>query len=350
MKNKLDKSNMRRVILNFPKQFSAGLEAAKDIKSASWRSGDFNQLIFCGMGGSALPATILKTLAIFYEWPINIKIHRSYGLPSRVSPRALIFAISYSGNTEETISSYQEAKERNLSVITITAGGKLANLCKKDKTPWVKLPTRLSARQEEKIQPRQAIGYQFGAIVKVLSNFNIIKDLDEDILEIDKKLKPKILEKQAKILSQKIKGKIPIIYSSDIYRGLAYIWKISFNENSKSPAFYNYFPELNHNEMEGMAHEKECEHHDKPIFHVLILKDKNSDHPKILKRMTITGELLKEKSGFNVNYIDIAGKNPLTKIFSNYILSQWTSYYLALEYEVDPSPVKIVEEFKKRLE
>ena len=354
MKSKIDKQNMKKVIMEFPKQFPVGLDAAKDIRVF----GDFNQIIFCGVGGSALPGSILKMLQIFYNWPINIRIHRSYGLPTRLSPRSLIFAVSYSGNTEETISSYQEAKEKNLSVIGITTNGKLAELCKKDKNPWVKLPTRLPTGQEEKIQPRQAVGYQFASIVKLLSNSGIIKDLDEEILDMSKFLKPKALEKQGKELALKIKGRIPIIYASDKYRILAQTWKINFNENSKSPAFWNYFPELNHNEMEGMAHELKCDCTEKPIFHILILRDKKLDHPRILKRMKITAELLKEK-GLKVDTIDIQGLalarasasklNVLTKVFSNYILANWTSYCLALEYETDPSPVKTIEEFKKRL-
>ncbi len=328
---KIDKSNMEKVIMDFPKQFSIGLDVAKDIKVI----GNFNQIIFCGVGGSALPAAILKMLRGFYEWPIAIKIHRSYDLPARVNPRALVFVVSYSGNTEEAISSYEMGKKRNLHIIGITTGGKLAELCKKDKTPWVKIPSK------EKIQPRQSVGYQFGAIAKVLSNSNIIKDLDEEIAEIDKKLKSKTLAKQGKELAQKIKGHIPIIYASDKYKELAQIWKINFNENSKSPAFWNYFPEFNHNEMEGMSHTTHP-------FHILILKDDN-DHARIKRRMDVTAKLLKEK-GLKVDIIKLLkDKNLLIKIFSNYILSQWTSYYLALEYEVDPSPVKTVEEFKKML-
>jgi glucose/mannose-6-phosphate isomerase len=337
MKKKIDKYDMKKVIMDFPKQFPVGLDVAKNIRIF----GDLNQLIFCGMGGSALPGAILKMLQIFYGWPINIRIHRSYGLPTRLSPRSLIFAVSYSGNTEETISSYQEAKEKNLSVVGISTNGKLAELCKKDKNLWVKLP-------KAKIQPRSAVGFQFASIVKLLSNSNIIEDLDEEILDMSKFLKPKALEKQGKELALKIKGKIPIIYASDKYRTLAQIWKINFNENSKSPAFWNYFPEVNHNEMEGMSRTT-------LPFHVLILRDKKLDHPRILKRMTTTAQLLKEK-GIKVDTIDIQGPassvdklNVLTKVFSNYILANWTSYYLALEYETDPSPVKTVEEFKKRL-
>ena len=310
---KIDKSNMRKVIMDFPKQFPVGLDMTKDVKVV----GDFNQLIFCGMGGSALPASILKMLSIFYEWPINIKIHRTYGLPSRVSPRALVFAVSFSGNTEETISSYEEAKKRNLTTIGIATGGKLTELCKKNKTPFVKLPA-------EKIQPRSAIGYQFAAIIKVLSNSNIITDLDKDISTISKMLKSEILEKQGKELAKRIKGKIPVIYASDKYRALAQIWKINFNENSKSPAFWNYFPEVNHAETEGMSHELECECQeckDEPIFQILILKD-DDDHPRIKKRMDLTAKIAKE-TGLKADIIKFPKtKNLLEKILYNNIISQ----------------------------
>lgn len=336
--SKIDKSNMQEVISSFPKQFSAGLAAAGNIKV----SGDFKQLVFCGMGGSALPGTILKTMNNFHNWPLRIKIHRTYNLPTDVNPQSLIFIISHSGNTEETISSYIQAKENNLSMVVITSGGKLAKLCKQDNTPLVKIP-------KTSIQPRQAVGYQLSAIIKVLSNSKIIQGWDQEIINLSKNLSINKLEAQGKKLAKKIKGKIPIIYASNKYKALPYIWKVSFNENSKSPAFCNYFPELNHNEMEGMAHEKESKHHKQPIFHLLILQDKNSDHPRILKRMKATKDLLHKNSGLDAEFIELNKKDLLVKVFSNYILSQWTSYYLALEYETDPSPVNTVEEFKKKI-
>jgi glucose/mannose-6-phosphate isomerase len=340
MKSKIDKSNMHKVIIDFPKQFRVGLAVAKDVMVRQAHH-DFNQIIFCGMGGSALPAEILKMLRNFYEWPVAIKIHKSYGLPARVSSRALIFTISYSGNTEETISSYEEAKKRNLTIIGIASGGKLIELCQKDQTPFVKLPPL-------KIQPRSAIGYQFGSIIKILSNSNIIKDLDNDILALEKTLKSKTLENQGKKIAQKIKGCIPIIYASDKFKALAQIWKINFNENSKSPAFWNYFPELNHNEMEGFQEIQSPKSKVKSNFHIIILRDKKLDRQRILKRMAVTGKLLKEK-GLDVSSVDIQGQNLVMKIFSAILLSLWMSYYLALEYETDPTPVKTVEEFKKKL-
>ncbi len=327
---------MKETIINFPKQFQEGINVAKDIKL----NGPFLNITICGVGGSALPGTLLLDMNV--EIPVPLYIHRDYNLPKTANENSLVLAISYSGNTEETISSYEEAKKRNLPIVGVATGGKLIEICKKDKTPFVKI------NPEGKIPPRSGVGYLFSAVVKVLSNLNIITDLNKDISMLHKTLKPKMLEKQGKIIAQKIKNTIPIIYASDKFKELAQIWKINFNENSKSPAFWNYFPELNHNEMEGFQEVQSPKSKIKSNFHIIILRDKKLDHQRILKRMAVTEKLLKEKR-IDVNNVDIQGQNLLTKIFSAILLSLWTSYYLALEYETDPTPVKTVEEFKKKL-
>ena len=147
-------------------------------------------------------------------------------------------------------------------------------------------------------------------------------------------------------MARKLKNRIPIIYASYQNRELARIWKIKFNENSKVPAFANYFPELNHNEMVGFERISSFQ---PPIFrpYVLILRDL-ADHPRIQKRMKLTADILRKKK-VAVDFIEINGKDNLSKVFSTLLLSDWASYYLALNYKVDPSPVKTVEDFKQRM-
>ncbi|MDD5433684.1 MAG: SIS domain-containing protein, partial [Candidatus Pacebacteria bacterium] len=127
---------------------------------------------------------------------------------------------------------------------------------------------------------------------------------------------------------------------SSQYKSVAKIWKIKFNENSKIMAFWNYFPELNHNEMVGLTNLKGG-------FYFIILKDSN-DNPKILKRMEITANLIKE-AGAEVDFIEMPGITKIEKILNSLLLGDWASYYLALAYEQDPVPVYIVESFKKKL-
>lgn len=333
---KIDKSNMRKVILDFPKQFEEVLELAKDIKVES----KFENIIICGMGGSALPADILITWLnhLISESSTSlppIYIHRDYNLPPRAGKKSLIICISYSGNTEETISALKEAIGKKLKVAAIASGGKIEDLCKKYNISFIKIPSG--------IQPRSAIGYQFISLVKILSNSKVIKDASKEILELAKKLKKLNQEKRGKEIAKKLVNKIPLVYASNKFKCLARIWKIKFNENSKIPAFYDYFPELNHNEMVGFAQINKKD----SAFHIIILRDRD-DYFKNLKRMKLFANLIKSK-GIEVDFIDIAKGDLLFKIFSTLLLGDWISYYLALEYKINPTPVKIVEEFKKKL-
>lgn len=328
---KIDKSNMRQVILDFPKQFGVGLEAAKKVKVSDFRF-QISNLIVCGVGGSALPADILAIWLKHNKITLPLQIHRNYGLPYETSKNNLVFCISYSGNTEETLSAFKEARKKRLKILAITSGGKLAELCKKYSIPTAIIPSGL--------QPRVALGFQFAALMKILADSGLIKAKLEDISELESLLKPAFLENQGRKIAERLMDKIPLIYASEKLAALARIWKIKFNENSKIPAFSNYFPELNHNEH--------CQfERNNDRLSIIILRDKK-DYPMILKRMELTAQILKER-GFYVDIVDINGYNILNKIFSNILLADWASYHLALRQGIDPTPVALNDEFKKRL-
>ena len=263
---------------------------------------------------------------------IPVSIHRDYNIPTEANEASLLVFCSYSGNTEEPISGLYEAISKNLKITCIASGGEIEKLCKKNNLPFVKIPSG--------IQPRAATGYMFSALLKVLANSGATKDISAEILETSIKLEEinSLSEKEGKNLAKKIGKRIPIIYASDEFKALARIWKIKFNENSKIPAFHNYFPELNHNEMVGYTKKSKS-------FFVIILRSKN-DHPKILKRMELTADIIK-KSGAEVEFIEIKEGSKSFKIFSSLLLGDWTSYYLALENKTDPTPVELVESFKK---
>ncbi len=319
---------MKQIILDFPKQFIQGLELARQIKV----EGKFENIVVSGMGGSAWPAEILSS------WlDLPIRVNRNYQLPA--SKKDLAIFSSYSGNTEECLASYQEALKKGLVMAAVTSGGQLKELCQQNGTPLVEIPSGLV--------PRMATGYIFTALYSILANSGLANDKSSEILAMAENLKPADQEKSGQALAKKLRGKIPIIYVSDKLKVLGYIWKIKLNENSNSPAFTHYFPELNHNELEGMAHEKECHFHDKPIFHCLILKDP-ADQPKIKKRMDLTAEMLNE-SGLPTEIIDLTGQSLLERIFSSILLADWASYYLAQEYQVDPLAEETIEGFKKKM-
>ncbi|MDP3995837.1 MAG: SIS domain-containing protein, partial [bacterium] len=252
-----------------------------------------------------------------------------------------IICISYSGNTEETTSSFKAATDRKLPTIAITTGGKLAELSKKYRLPCVILPSPY-------IPPRLALAQMFAALVKVLQNHKLLDGkILKDVLRLEKNLDARKAENQGKNLAKKIYQKIPIIYVSRRFREVAWIWKNSLNETAKIIAFANYFPELNHNEIVGFEKINRDQISNKKIC-VFILRDLQDSYPRILKQMKITKNLI-EKEGVEVTFIDMAGKNMLEKIFSSIILGFWTSFWLAMEYKVDPTEIKTVDEFKKRL-
>ena len=323
---------MRDIILNFPQQFAKGIECAKGIKPL----GSFDNIVICGVGGSALPGSLLLNIT---NISIPVFIHRDYGLPKSANEKSLIVCISFSGNTEETLSAFREALDKKYKPVAISTGGKLQELAKRNNLSAVIVPN-------DCLQPRFGTGYLVSALIKILDNCEITNNLSQEILKISEKLNPEKLEVQGKILGEKLLNKVPVIYTSNQYKSLARIWKIKFNENSKVMAFWNYFPELNHNEMVGIAGIKNQELGIKN-FHFIILKD-SADNPRVLERMELTESLVRE-AGANVEIVEMQGSTKIEKIFNSLLLGDWVSYYLALAYGQDPVPVEIVEKFKKRL-
>jgi glucose/mannose-6-phosphate isomerase len=333
---KVDKSNMEKVILDFPRQFRAGVKAAQGVllKDNAFLAPPEN-IIVCGMGGSALPGDILVTLR-----PLDVFTHKSYGLPPQAGNESLVICISYSGNTEETLSAFTEAQKRKLPTIAITSGGKLAKLCKRSKVPVAIIPPPF-------IAPRLALGIQFAALLKILANHNLLEEnLIEELLKVGKNMEVRKIEAQGERLAKKIYQRIPIIYTPKRLREIGLIWKNSLNETAKILAVSNYFPELNHNETVGFWKINERQISNKELL-VIVLRDPE-DHPRVLKQIEITKEII-EKEGVEVLFINIKGKNLLEKIFSTVVLGFWTSFWLAIDYEVDPTEIKQIKEFKRKL-
>jgi len=328
-----ERSNLRKIILEFPKQFREGIKRGEHLKIKE----GFDYVIICGMGGSALPAEILKIWLKKYKIALPLIINRSYQLPEG-DEHSLYVCISYSGNTEEVLHNYREIIRKKLPVVVITSDGKLAELAKYHRTPLVIVP--------KGVPPRLALGYQFSALMKILVKAGMIQNGLLSLLRLEKTLKPKTLEKKGEEIAKRLKGKLPIIYSSDFWEPLARIWKINFCENSKVLSFHNYFPELSHNEIAGFWHLDQRLSIASKI-HLLVLQEKK-EHPRILKQMRFVKSLL-EREGIEIEFVKIEGKTILEKIFSNITLSYWTSYHLACLYQVDPIAITMIEELKLRL-
>lgn len=336
--HKFDESNLRQVIIDAPEQFAVGFDLARDIKV----DGDFERVIFFGEGGSAFPASFVRMLIankryLAGDLPIPFLQNYSYNLTPDSSKAALNVFCSYSGNTEETISTFGQAIEKGLPAIAMSSGGLLEEIARKNNIPFVKLPLPFA-----EFQPRMGTGYFVGAMLTVLKNAGLTVDFEVEILESAKGFGAKMesFEKRGQDLAQKIAGKTPLIWANQMYKELARVWTIKFNEHAKNPAFFNFFSELNHNLMVGMTHLSNR-------YFAILLKDPGDD-PRNSRRYEITADLLKEY-GMASEIIKIEGESVFEKLFNSIYLADFTAYYLAEKNSVDPTPVDAVEAFKKKL-
>ncbi len=319
---------MEEIIRNFAEQ----LKYAPEIENATAlkRGGKF---VVAGMGGSNLASELLKV----WNPELDIVVHRDFGLPAMAESELqnrLIIISSYSGGTEETISAFREASKKKLSVIILATGGELLELAKENDVPYIQMPD-IGAR------PQLAIGLSLKAILKATGENRAL----EEISELAGSFNAADYETAGKDLAEKLGGKIPIVYSSNRNLPIAHYWRINFEETSKTPAFCNAFPELNHNEMVGFTSSPAGESLQSK-FHFVFIKDKDDD-PRIQKRAETTAKLYESK-GLGVESVNLEG-SAWQKIFGSLLLSSRTSFYLAQNRGIDPDDITVIEEFKKQV-
>ena len=312
-------------VKSFPKQFVQGIEVAKEIIVEKPLQG----VGFCGMGGSALAAEIIKAYLEEINFPLPVFIFRSYELPNFVNKNYLIFCISYSGNTEETISMFKDGIRKKAQIVTMSTSGILKELAKKHQVPWIELP--------KGFQPRLGIGFMLFSCLKVLENSGFTIDLENELGLLEFVSWEKNIEK-AKKLVERI-NKVPIIYATKRFLPVAKIWKALINECSKMHCFVNEISEINHNEMVGFVKSKD--------FFVIILQD-YGDHYRMKRRMSLLQELLNEEKIKNI-MLAITGASFLVRALSTVHLGMHLALELAKRNNVDPEKVDMIEKFKKKL-
>jgi len=300
-------------------------------------------IVIIGMGGSAIGGEIL------HDWlqgtlPIPIDVCRDYILPAYVNEDTLVFANSYSGNTEETLTAFLDAIKRKCIVLTVTSGGQLAEFCKKLHTPMVTIPSGL--------QPRAAIPYLFFPFLILIQKLGLISKIEDEMEETINILKnvakanaPEIptANNKAKQLAVDIQGTIPVIYGFRQYTSITHRLKAQFNENSKVPSKSDVFPELNHNETVGYEAMEEL---NKKLT-VILLRDPQ-EPIEIRNRIETTKNFVFTKAS-KILEIKAQGKGKLAKMFSVLCTGDYASVYLAILQNKDPSPVKIIDKVKSEL-
>lgn len=302
---------------------------AKEFNIPKYR---FDKIIVCGVGGSAIGGDLLKNL-LRDRIKIPIEVSREYHIPAYADDNTLVFCVTYSGNTEETLSQFVEAVERKCKIIGITSGGNLKEWCRKLKRPCVSIPAGH--------QPRAALPYLFLTMVVCLQKLGLINleaELEETV-RILEKLKPVEADK----IAASLKGSIPVVYAPSEFSGVAKRIKTQFNENSKVPARYNVLPELDHNEIVGYQNDSLNKN-----ASVIILRDKNESE-EARGRIEITKDVIKDSTK-RIDEIWARGKSRMAKIMSLIYIGDRLSYKLAELNEVDPTPVENIERLKKMLE
>lgn len=340
---RIDTSNMLDLLLGFPTQCRHAFRIGEAF-SIPKSHGAVDNIVFSGLGGSAIGADLIRSY-VSDEIKIPIFVNRDYLLPNFVGKDTLFFACSYSGDTEETLSSYEEAKKRGAKIIALASGGKLEVATKKDKIPFISIP--------KGYPPRTALGYSFFPPLVVLSKFGFIRNkervAEEAISDLenlrDSVLNPniKIGKNYAKCLALDLKDKYIIVYAANRYiDSVVTRWRGQLAENSKTLASSHVLPEMNHNEIVGWENPKRL----LKDFLVLILRD-NSEHPRVARRIDITKSIIKKKS--KVIEINSKGRNLLSRMFYLIYLGDFVSFYLAMLNGIDPTPVDTVTYLKRRL-
>lgn len=307
------------------------------------KGGQITKVVVAGMGGSALAALLAKAW-LYEELHVTFDVVREYDLPAYVDESTLVIASSYSGNTEETLAGLQQAEQKSAKVGVIAAGGKLIERAAADGIARVQIPSGL--------QPRMAVLFNLKALVALLADFGVVaQEKVDEVASTGEWLKGEsdkwtalvpIDKNYAKELALIAVGKTPVIYGGRLTGPAAYKWKISWNENAKNVAFWNVYPEANHNEFIGWA-----SHPVEKPFAVFDLRS-SFEHERILKRFEITDRLL---SGLRpkATVVELAGDTPLKQLLWASILADFVSIYVAVLNGIDPTPVDLVEKLKTEL-
>lgn len=338
----IDTGNMLQVVESFAEQLRTAAALAEQVPLGLNRA--IEAIAVLGMGGSGISADFARE-AIAGDSPLPFTCVKEYGLPASIEKNTLVFAVSYSGETEETLETYREATRRGCPVVAVTTGGTLEAESHEAGRPVVKIPAGL--------QPRAALGYLTIPILVVLGRLGLITKPTYDIAEAldvvarvtgDWCRNVPAKANQAKHLAMELFDLVPVIYGSvGITEVAALRWKSQFNENSKAPSFWNVLPELNHNETVGWLNLKDVSKR----FALILLRDKD-EHPRVSKRFEVTKELVGDYFA-KVIEIETWGESRLARILSIILLGDFTSVYLALLYGTDPSPVERIQILKKRL-
>ena len=340
---KLDTLNMLGEINNLPDQLGFAYQLGMKHELPDWK--DVRQVVIAGMGGSAIGADLLGSYAASLA-PLPVSVHRDYGLPAYArGAETLVICSSHSGNTEETLEAFDTARKADCRIIAVCTGGELAKRAKENNIPvW---------SFDHAGQPRAAVGFSFGLLLAMFQRLGFIpeqRDAIDDAIASMKKSQEHIkaeipaAKNPAKRYAGQLMGRWVTIMGSGLLSTVARRWKGQINEVAKAGANFEFLPEANHNTLAGTENPQETLNaHTMTIFLCA-----PSDHPRNRLRSDLTRKAFMLE-GLNTDFIESRGDTPLAHMWTTILFGDYMAYYLAMGYEVDPTPIPALVDFKKAM-
>ncbi len=328
---------MKKLIEGFTLQLASALKIGQSVDLVRPGS-DIRNVLITGMGGSGIGANLVQSLT-FGRVPIPITVSKGYNIPQFVSPHTLFIACSYSGDTEETLSTIHKAMLKRAHIICITSGGKMLELAKEYNLLWIQIPGGFKGS-------RGQLGYMIISLLSALYHTNLIgaafiKETENAIEYLDRG--EKAIQSEAELIAKKLKGKFPIIYCDERLKAMATRFQNQLNENAKQLAHINTFPEMNHNEIAGWQFPEAVLQQAQVIY---LYSD--HDHERVEKRMEICRPVFEKKSNPIIDIV-AEGASLLEQYYYLIHLTDWISYFLAKENGVDSESVEAIDAVKEEL-
>ncbi len=338
-----DTTNQYQTLLAFPQHIQTGIDTGLKADLSSVDPRRIRNIVICGMGGSAIGGDILRGYAM-QQTAVPVVVNRTYNLPGFVNEETLVITVSYSGTTEETLASYDEAAATGAQIVALTSGGALAAKAKTDGNTVLIVPGGLA--------PRYATGYLFPPLLALFGRLGLIPDQTR-ALDALLATAAKAVERYGNLadetnpaiaIAESLHGMLPVIYSpQQSLEAVNVRWRNQISENSKMLAYGNIFPEMNHNEIVGWEQNPEIMKH----IAVIALHEKEQG-ASITRRMNITLDLIRGLAG-SVQEIHADEDELLARIFGLICLGDWISYYLAIGTGTDPFPIEKINTLKNAL-
>jgi len=337
----LDSLGMFAATAALPEQVADALGAARDLEGLPDHE-YVEQVVVLGMGGSGIAGDVMVAVAGPFV-PVPIIVVKSYDLPDFVGPGSLVFALSFSGDTEETVEAAGEAAAAGANVVAVTSGGELARLAREWSAPAVAVPADIP-------QPRAALGAMAIPALIVLEEIGLFPGATRWVeLAVDQLARRRDMlvapGNQAEALARTIGRTIPLVHGAQSLGAAAALrWKTQINENAKSPAFAAVYPELCHNEIAGWGQNGDVT---RQIMTLVNLRH-DAEHPQVVRRFELVADLLREVVA-DIVEVRAEGEGDLAQLLDLILVGDFVSLHLAAQEGIDPGPVPVLDEIKDRL-